>query len=91
MEVNRKRTQVHRLPTENCENSKFGYIKRSGALHYFTDGLDPYHHLDNLAVPQHLYITSDEEIKEGDWCIDINNELFYVNEIDGDDFISHRC
>jgi hypothetical protein len=35
-------------------------------------------HIDFKA--QHLYITSDEEIKEGDWCIYINtNQIFQVD------------
>jgi len=55
------------LPTENYTNSTFGYIKRGECLHLFTNGEDPYHHLDNLAVPQHLYFTTDEDTKEGDW------------------------
>ena len=27
-------------------------------------------------TPQHLYITSDDEIKEGDWCIDSNGSIY---------------
>ena len=27
---------------------------------------------------QHIYITSDEEIKEGDWCLDLMNNTIYV-------------
>jgi hypothetical protein len=40
--------------------------------------------LDSKAMPnntletknQNIYITSDEEIKEGDWCFDINGKIF---------------
>lgn len=36
----------------------------------------------HLISPQHLYITSDEEIKVGDWIINIlSNEIYKANEI----------
>src|SRR5690606_18946949 len=38
--------------------------KRDNKLHYFFKGDKP-----NNAIFQHLYILSNEEIKEGDWCI----------------------
>lgn len=33
--------------------------------------------IDRGYTPQHLYILSDDEIKEGDWCININNHTLY--------------
>lgn len=34
------------------------------------------------SIPQHLYLTSDEDIKEGDWCM-FYNQLSKVLEING--------
>lgn len=42
-------------------------------IHYVTNG-------DGLS-PQHLYILSDDEIKEGDWCIELGfNRIFQVEK-----------
>lgn len=42
-------------------------------IHYITNG-------DGLS-PQHLYILSDDEIKEGDWCIELGfNRIFQVEK-----------
>lgn len=34
-----------------------------------------------LATPQHLYFTSDEEIKEGDWCVNANNTIVQYRQL----------
>ena len=40
------------------------------------------------AIPQHLYVTSDEEIKAGDWCVDFEEySEFYEN---WDDVFIHQ-
>ena len=69
--ANRKRCQVHILPTEDGVISKClqGYSDdplltfKTGQLIIETDG-----HKD-WWENQHLYFTTDEEIKEGDWCL----------------------
>lgn len=54
------------LPTK--DNSKFGKIYENNTFHFYTNENT---FLDNLANCQHLYILSNEEIKEGDWiCYD---------------------
>jgi hypothetical protein len=57
-----KRHQVHGLPTEEsliCKtNGKLYYYPQEN---WFTRSTD--------TNPQHLYITTDEEIKEGDWYL----------------------
>jgi hypothetical protein len=60
---------VHLLPTD----------KPSRLVKFFTNKF----HLCKEILPiqdeeqyQYLYITSDEEIKEGDWCFDINGKIF---------------
>ena len=63
MEANRKRTQVHRLPTEQSHIVKdigHGNLK----LTYFSNIKST----KGWYECQHLYITTDEEIKEGDKC-----------------------
>ncbi len=54
----------------NKDDSKFGLIYESGKLHYFSNGENPHDLLDNLAISQHLYITSNDEIKDNDWCLE---------------------
>jgi hypothetical protein len=65
---------VHVLPTDkpsrlyigDNQNFVFGFTQTSiqSRNDYFTN--------------QHIYITSDEEIKEGDWCLDFMNDKIYV-------------
>ena len=67
MEANRKRTQVHMLPTE--ENSQIVlYAHRTNPflVYHYTPINSPL-----SDVNQHLYFTTDEEIKEGDWYLDV--------------------
>ena len=60
MEANRKRAKVHMLPTDRS------YLTISGGkLSY--DDVD--YAESGFIKPQHLYITTDEEIKKGDWFI----------------------
>jgi hypothetical protein len=46
-----------------------------------------------IGKPQHLYILSDEEIKEGDWCLDLSTKsveravLYYLKSYSEDDKI----
>jgi hypothetical protein len=51
---------IHVLPTEN-----------SSRLSYNKDGVLELHRLQWRKNTQNIYITSDEEIKEGDWCYHI--------------------
>jgi hypothetical protein len=62
---------IHVLPTEN-----------SSRLSYNKDGVLELHRLQWRKNTQHIYITSDEEIKEGDWFITID-----TNEIHKSDWI----
>lgn len=63
-----KRTKIVILPTTNKSNiilSGFNTLFKTPPMSVKTS--DTY---------QHLYILSDEEIKEGDWCINKNGVLF---------------
>lgn len=55
---------IHILPTEN-----------SSRLSYNKDGVLELHRLQWRKNTQNIYITNDEEIKEGDWFTDDNNSL----------------
>jgi hypothetical protein len=55
---------IHVLPTEN-----------SSRLSYNKDGVLELHRLQWRKNTQNIYITSDEEIKEGDWCLSKLNEV----------------
>ena len=65
MENKRVRAKVHMLPTEDIENYPL-YIHDKG---YLIEG--KYRVGEPSGTQKHLYFTTDEEIKEGDWCIDL--------------------
>ena len=56
---------IHVLPTEN-----------SSRLSYNKDGVLELHRLQWRKNTQNIYITSNEEIKKDEWCIDSNNIVF---------------
>ena len=58
---------IHVLPTDKFQNIKLSLFENKL---YLGD-------IASTALPQHIYITSDEEIKEGDWYFTIlDNEIF---------------
>jgi len=59
MEANRTRTKVHMLPTEDES-----VIHNSETAGLFYDAI-----YKEKYMAQHLYFTTDEEIKVGDWCL----------------------
>jgi hypothetical protein len=61
IEVKRKKCKLVMLPTE--DKTQIFTSKRDNVLHYHFKGHTP----NNVKSYQHLYITSDDEIKEGDW------------------------
>lgn len=63
-----KKVKVVMLPTK--DNSSFGLIHENNVLHSYTNGEDPDNLEDTLAKAQHLYFTSDDEIKDGDYVMD---------------------
>lgn len=58
-----KKCRVVMLPASNTDTLIWKEHWEDGSIFY-----DPSYKDD--CIPQHLYILSDEEIKEGDWCID---------------------
>jgi len=54
---------IHILPTD--QPSKLGYISESKTYHLYNNNV----FLDELANAINIYITSSEEIKEGDWIL----------------------
>ena len=58
----KKEARVHRLSTEDSMSSPFYVDKHNNIYEWGED-------LKASGTPQHLYITTDEEIKEGDWCL----------------------
>ena len=73
MEANRKRTQVHMLPTDKTGNScqpLSAYSKpvtRGGLIS--ASGMEAKRLVELGSQAYHLYFTTDEEIKVGDWCL----------------------
>jgi len=79
---------IHVLPTE--KPSKLGYISEIKSYHIFTNGENPNNIADNLANYRNIYITSDEEIKEGDWVLYGEETVMqvkssYDNDMSGED------
>jgi hypothetical protein len=66
---------IHLLPTE--KPSKLS-ILNSGKLNFGAEIMS-----SSNSKPQHIYITSDEEIKEGDWCYDEYNKVVFKNTCAG--------
>jgi len=54
-----------------CEEREVTIAKadKTGILYLFKKRLDWFYGIENMYTPQHLYFTTDEEIKEGDWCV----------------------
>ena len=79
MEANRERAKVHMLPTEQslmCKtNGKLYFYPQEN---WFTRSTD--------TDPQHLYFTTDEEIKEGDLMMNLNGDAIYQHFGNGGDF-----
>jgi hypothetical protein len=59
---------IHVLPTENESRIRYNSFNKVYELCEF-----PKYHTD-IKSTQNIYITSDEEIKEGDWCL--NEDVF---------------
>ena len=64
---------IHVLPTENESRIRYNSFNKVYELCEF-----PKYHTD-IKSTHNIYITSDEEIKEGDWCICLEN--IFKNEI----------
>jgi hypothetical protein len=67
---------IHLLPTE--KPSRLTKPGGSSFIKLYTNGLTntPKGHCKNY----HLYITSDEEIKEGDWCLNTLKNIIYKKD-----------
>lgn len=64
--------KVHMLPTQDST-----HIRDYGpGLLYMPQVLKMAHIIDGVRC-KHLYITSDEAIKEGDWCLDLINKIAF--------------
>lgn len=62
----RKKVKVHMLPMERAKLYIYG-----GKLYYNPTTM----HIPVKPQPQHLYFTSDEKIKEGDWYYNSSNHI----------------
>ena len=79
MEANRTRTQVHMLPTNGKDIAMLSKRVKDGMLQS-ANGAEGVANCNTMWQPQHLYITTDEEIKEGDWCVRGNKVHRYVRK-----------
>ena len=76
MEANRKKTQVHMLPTNGKDISMLSKRVKDGMLQS-ANGTEGVANCNTMWQPQHLYFTTDEEIKEGNWFINTNFQKIY--------------
>ena len=67
METRKVRAKVIMLPTKQSNIVK---VHEYNSLHLLKGDEHPNNTILNLGIPQHLYFTTDDEIKEGDWYID---------------------
>lgn len=81
-----KRAKVVILSTKQKSNFPFFLDKsetRNGGRLFLNEGINKNKWNWDVIEQKHLYITSDEEIKEGDWCIDsITKTPFQVKSIE---------
>ena len=76
MEANRTRTQVHMLPTNGKDIAMLSKRVKDGMLQS-ANGTEGVANCNTMWQPQHLYFTTDEEIKEGNWFINTNFQKIY--------------
>lgn len=70
-----KKHQIVMLPTEKANKSIHTlYDNGHGQLIHT-------HSSSNKVIPQHLYILSDDEIKEGDWCIYVSGNITEIIQV----------
>ena len=81
MEANRKKVQVHMLPTNGKDIAMLSKRVKDGMLQS-ANGTEGVANCNTMWQPQHLYFTDDSEIKEGDWFYDED-----INEVRNDDYI----
>jgi hypothetical protein len=67
---------IHVLPTD--KPSRIYLIKSNNKLGITSNNPEFTENFGSGTQNQHIYITSDEEIKEGDWCLDLMNNKIYV-------------
>ena len=63
---------IHVIPTDKPSR----LYKRNDLKNYYLGDFNICNPNDNLRTNQNIYITSDEEIKEGDWCHTVGTSLF---------------
>jgi hypothetical protein len=76
----RKTVKVVMLPTENKSQ-----IQKSNTTHRLFYDID----VTNDKTYQHLYLISDEEIKEGDWYYDVIEKEIFQRTLPEDDQYTH--
>lgn len=80
MKIIKKKCKVVRLPTKDKLQPNPAYRlmgKKVGDLILVNDSMVGEYAGNDILQPQHLYITSEEEIKEGDWYYDNNDNRVY--------------
>ena len=92
----KKTHQVVMLPTQKANPNLFIHQGLGNKEKILSSGQGILHHKEMIACgvskPQHLYIISDEKIKDGNWCIQTNyekthNELVKYKHCDKGSFI----
>lgn len=82
MEANRKRAEVHRLPTEDVNPVSVPFLlSPHGNTHKHLAGGEFRRLVKSSYKPQHHYFTTNEEIKEGDCILSKRDNRIEISEI----------
>ena len=90
----KKKAKVHRLGTDDDNPVSVPFLSNDKDVIYTHKAGGEFRKLIKIGhfKPQHLYITTDEEIKEGDWCICLDfNRVFHASgEVGREKFLNSR-
>ena len=73
------------LPTNGKDIAMLSKRVKDGMLQS-ANGTEGVANCNTMWQPQHLYFTTDEEIKEGDWMMNLNGDKIYQHFGNGGDF-----
>jgi hypothetical protein len=77
---------VHLLPTDKPSRLSYVICTEKSTLTLFEDEMEK----GKRFFPQNIYITSDEEIKEGNWCIDNRNVLNKIINVSTNGYVMFK-
>ncbi len=77
---------IHLLPTDKPSRLSYVICTEKSTLTFFEDEMEK----GKRFFPRNIYITSDEEIKEGNWCIDNRNVLNKIINVSTNGYVMFK-